>query len=64
MKIPAATLSFLLGIALAYLMGAFVGNSFNIGDWSQDGRFGCMLIGVIFGGIMALLTVLEMEKSK
>lgn len=64
MKIPAATLSFFFGMALSYLMGAFIGNSFNIGNWTTDGRFGCMMMGVTFGGVFAVLTVLEMEKSK
>lgn len=64
MKIPMATLSFLLGMLMSYFMGAFIGNNFNIGYWTTDGRFGCILFGVIFGGVLALLTCLELEKKK
>lgn len=64
MKIPASILSFILGCLLTYLIGAFISTSFNTVDWTPDGRFFCVMMSLVFGGIAALFTYLEMEKSK
>jgi hypothetical protein len=53
MKVLAALLAFVLVMVLFFMMGAFVGNSFNIGDWTQDGRFVCMMLGFVGGCVAA-----------
>ena len=61
MKILLAVLVFVLTMLLFFLMGAFVGNSFNIGDWSGDGRFFCVMLGFAAGTIAGVLTYNELK---
>jgi membrane protein DedA with SNARE-associated domain len=61
MKIPAAILAFVMTMLLFFLMGAFVGNSFNISDWSHDGRFMCMMLGFVIGCVAAGFTYQEVK---
>jgi hypothetical protein len=56
MKYTLMLLAFLAGLVLAYLFGAFTANSFNIGDWSTDGRLVTAMMGVVVGGFAVMLT--------
>lgn len=61
MKIPAAILAFILTQAVFYCFGAFVANSFDLGEWHRDGRFMTAMFGFICGFGMAFTTYNAME---